>query len=972
MESFRKAELEREDNLIKWKAASDKTVILEKDISRLEDARKSLEAKYDSRDKELQKVEAEAQKLKKDILSLDREYAAVSETLLAAKMSETVMKDQLANSQKLLREAEARLRSETGKYEEQMSSLGTQNNLLQDALTKAKSDLQLLTNSLKIEQAEKYKYYEESKLQSARNNELQRQTEAVHLKVRAADEENQLLAGRLKDVQSQTDTLRKENTNLKAQVLSSDALVTQLKEQMESGVKRSSEREASFSSRIAELTGLLKERTGEKEKIQAEKNKADESYVKLDKEYQAVVESAKISTGDLSALKQVNADLQSKLAKSEGLKGKAEKDLIEVSEALKVSRESERKIHEQLTGAQKSYAETEARLKGQLAKNEEQIIVLGNTAKKLSVERVSQDKQIKEMSEQLDVLAAENKNQKNQLGGNVSQIAGLNDMVRKLSSEKESQDRQLRDLNEQLVLLTKENKSQKEQLSKSEKDIRARTDELASLQKGLNEEMAKSKEDKVKYDDARVRYEEQINKLKSDGTALEGANKKLFQQVETQGKQLRDKDESLMTLSRDSRDYKERVGSLEQQLSKIEGESRVKITELSDKLRSETSRHDDTASRLRFASDKVSSLEKDIKRYEETNKSLMAKYDAIDKDFRASEIERQKVSTDLKSANDRIGLLQKDQGYLDSSLKAAVSERDKAQEDKNKNEMNLAGVTKEANLLREKNDQLLKDSAALQSKIKTQEYEFNTALKKERDAYLVAFNELNSAKEAARGSQWQLSELQTKNVTLDKTVASLQTQLKSQESDMQATIKQERDMRNSYMAKLEEAEGRVNNYMKVEIDLRQKNSTIEKELAAWKVTVDDKIAEAMKQKETDYINRLREANERVKIMEETLTKERSNFYYNLASYATRSQLFEEALNYYAKSLLQNPKDAATYYNMGVLYDEHLDNPSKAIFSYSKYLELAPADAADREKVKKWINSLEKRLGGSKSGLIKKD
>ena len=187
---------------------------------------------------------------------------------------------------------------------------------------------------------------------------------------------------------------------------------------------------------------------------------------------------------------------------------------------------------------------------------------------------------------------------------------------------------------------------------------------------------------------------------------------------------------------------------------------------------------------------------------------------------------------------------------------------------------------------------------------------------------------------------------------------------------MQATIKLERDMKTNYLSRAEDAEAKVNNYMKIEMELRQKSSTLEKEMAGLKVTMDDKIAEAMKQKETDYINRLREANERVKMMEETLTKERAIFYYNLASYATKSQLFDDALDYYTKALALNPKDAATYYNMGVLYDEHLDNPSKAIFSYTKYLELAPSDASDREKVRKWIDNLQKRLKGSKDGFQK--
>ncbi|MEW6027078.1 MAG: tetratricopeptide repeat protein, partial [Planctomycetota bacterium] len=428
-----------------------------------------------------------------------------------------------------------------------------------------------------------------------------------------------------------------------------------------------------------------------------------------------------------------------------------------------------------------------------------------------------------------------------------------------------------------------------------------------------------------------------------------------------------------------------------------------------------------------FTQDKVSSLEKDIKRYEETNKSLEAKYESRDKDYRSAEIERQKVTIDLKNANDKIALLGKDKDDLAASLKnsesllaktkesaaksdeelrlaqktlkemeaqnaatvtnlqsqvatlkeqtddlskalkATVDEREKAKEEKGRNETALASAAKENNTLKEKNDQLLKDLSALQSKIKVREHELNEALKKEKESYQLVLNDLNTARESLRSAQWQVSELQTRNSTLDKSIASLQNQLKNQESDMQATIKQLRDINTTYQTRVEEAEGKINNYMKVEIDFRQKNSTLEKELAAEKVTRDEKVAEGIRQKETDYINRLREANERVQRMEQTLTEERSRFYGKLAEYATGSRLFEDAIEYYEKALVLTPKNAAIYYNMGIIYDENIDNPSKAIFCYSKYLELAP-DAKDRDTVKKYIENCQKRLKGSKDGF----
>lgn len=77
---------------------------------------------------------------------------------------------------------------------------------------------------------------------------------------------------------------------------------------------------------------------------------------------------------------------------------------------------------------------------------------------------------------------------------------------------------------------------------------------------------------------------------------------------------------------------------------------------------------------------------------------------------------------------------------------------------------------------------------------------------------------------------------------------------------------------------------------------------------------------------------------------------------------TKTITFDDAIQYYEKQLATNPNDAVTYYNLGILYDENADNPAKAIFCYNKYLELTPADAPDREKVKQWIDNCQKRLG----------
>ena len=69
---------------------------------------------------------------------------------------------------------------------------------------------------------------------------------------------------------------------------------------------------------------------------------------------------------------------------------------------------------------------------------------------------------------------------------------------------------------------------------------------------------------------------------------------------------------------------------------------------------------------------------------------------------------------------------------------------------------------------------------------------------------------------------------------------------------------------------------------------------------------------------------------------------------------------EKSLQYGNELLISSPKDTATYYNLGVLYDEHFDDPAHAIWCYTKYLEFTP-DAPDREKVERWIRGCRKRL-----------
>lgn len=58
-------------------------------------------------------------------------------------------------------------------------------------------------------------------------------------------------------------------------------------------------------------------------------------------------------------------------------------------------------------------------------------------------------------------------------------------------------------------------------------------------------------------------------------------------------------------------------------------------------------------------------------------------------------------------------------------------------------------------------------------------------------------------------------------------------------------------------------------------------------------------------------------------------------------------------------LKTDPNNAKAHYNLGVLYEDHFDNPGKAAFHYRKYLEFKP-DAPDASTVQSWLMELDLR------------
>ncbi len=85
--------------------------------------------------------------------------------------------------------------------------------------------------------------------------------------------------------------------------------------------------------------------------------------------------------------------------------------------------------------------------------------------------------------------------------------------------------------------------------------------------------------------------------------------------------------------------------------------------------------------------------------------------------------------------------------------------------------------------------------------------------------------------------------------------------------------------------------------------------------------------------------------------------EKLNMHYNMASVYARDGKFAEAENEYLQALRIDPTDADVHYNLGILYDDEMKQPEKAMVHYRRYLQLNP-HGPDADQIRNWLMRLE--------------
>jgi tetratricopeptide (TPR) repeat protein len=133
--------------------------------------------------------------------------------------------------------------------------------------------------------------------------------------------------------------------------------------------------------------------------------------------------------------------------------------------------------------------------------------------------------------------------------------------------------------------------------------------------------------------------------------------------------------------------------------------------------------------------------------------------------------------------------------------------------------------------------------------------------------------------------------------------------------------------------------------------LEEKYTSLKDEYDTYRNETDKKLQNAEKLREE--VERLTAA---LDVSQRENEKERFMLAYNSGALFLAAGRYDRAETEFLKALDIRQNDAALHYNMGILYDEHIDRPEKARFHYTRFLELAPSDR-DAPIVQQWLREL---------------
>ncbi|MFH1640381.1 MAG: tetratricopeptide repeat protein, partial [Candidatus Omnitrophota bacterium] len=77
-------------------------------------------------------------------------------------------------------------------------------------------------------------------------------------------------------------------------------------------------------------------------------------------------------------------------------------------------------------------------------------------------------------------------------------------------------------------------------------------------------------------------------------------------------------------------------------------------------------------------------------------------------------------------------------------------------------------------------------------------------------------------------------------------------------------------------------------------------------------------------------------------------------HYNLGVFYTKNKQYSRAVAELEKAVELNPQDAHAHFNLGYIYAEYVENRSRAVEHFRKYINCADSNDKDMDWAKKYI------------------
>jgi chromosome segregation ATPase len=204
----------------------------------------------------------------------------------------------------------------------------------------------------------------------------------------------------------------------------------------------------------------------------------------------------------------------------------------------------------------------------------------------------------------------------------------------------------------------------------------------------------------------------------------------------------------------------------------------------------------------------------------------------------------------------------------------------------------------------------------------------------------------------------QYDEIKKLHSELIKVHTELQRQLseereRAQEDQLQLALIEEQEKVDSLAGELQQVKRELT-------QLQSKDAKTEKKLSGTKNRLDklmDDYTEVLsKNKVMNYrIKNLPKDVTRIARQHEQLVEEVADTHYNLGVLFTQRDDYIRAIKEFRKVVELKPNDGDAYYNLGLIYAEHVPDRQKALQHFRRYLEINP-DADDAGWVKQYIVS----------------